>query len=60
MSFLIQNRIDRAYIARINQETRILKSSKLDWDIEDVTRFASLLKIEQSIASVIEMQAIDG
>lgn len=45
MSFIIQNTIDKAYINRINQETRILKSSKLDWDIEDVTRFASLLKI---------------
>lgn len=45
MSFLIQNTIDKSYINRISQETRILKSSKLDWDIEDVTRFASLLKI---------------
>jgi len=33
MSFLVNNNIDRAYIARVDQETRILKSSKLDWDI---------------------------
>ncbi len=60
MSFLIRNSIDRAYISRINQETRILKSSKIDWDIEEVTRFATLLKIDESIATIIETQAIDG
>jgi 6-phosphogluconate dehydrogenase (decarboxylating) len=46
MSFLVHNDIDREYIARISQETRILKSSKLDWDVEEVTRFASLLKVD--------------
>lgn len=45
MSFLVQNEVDREYIQRLSQETRILKSSKLDWDVEEVTRFASLLKI---------------
>ena len=45
MSFLVQNEVDREYIERVSQETRILKSSKLDWDVEEVTRFASLIKI---------------
>ena len=42
---MVQNEVDREYIQRLSQETRILKSSKLDWDVEEVTRFASLLKI---------------
>ena len=41
----MQNEVDREYIERVSQETRILKSSKLDWDVEEVTRFASLIKI---------------
>ena len=60
MSLLTNNIIDRTYIAKIDQETRILKSSKLDWDIEEVTRFASLLKIDESLADIIENQGIDG
>ena len=60
MSFLVQNCLDKAYIQRISQETRILKSGKLDWDIEDVTRFASLIKIDESLMTIIETQAIDG
>lgn len=60
MSFLVSNTIDRAYIARVDQETRILKSSKLDWDIEEVTRFASLIKVDESLADIIENQGIDG
>ena len=42
---MVQNEVDREYIERVSQETRILKSSKLDWDVEEVTRFASLIKI---------------
>ena len=46
MSYLLQNEIDKAYINRINQETRFLKYSKTDWPIEEVVRFASLIKID--------------
>ena len=60
MSFLVQNCLDKTYIERISQETRILKSSKLDWSVEDVTRFASLIKIDESLSDIIENQAIDG
>ena len=60
MSFLVQNCLDKTYIERISQETRILKSSKLDWSVEDVMRFASLIKIDEPLSDIIENQAIDG
>ena len=60
MSFIIENQADQAYINKVLQESKILKSYKIDWTIEEVIRFANILKIDQPLAPIIRTYKIDG
>jgi hypothetical protein len=58
--FFLMNKLDEAYIHRINQDARIIKNSKMDWSVDEVNRFAALLKIENAIGQTLKIYEIDG
>jgi hypothetical protein len=60
MSFILQSELDREYIVKLCKEIRLIKQSKIDWTVEDVLRFASLIKVEDSISDIILSWEIDG
>lgn len=60
MSFLLESELDREYILKLNREIKLIKQSKLDWTIDHVIRFSSLLNIEESISDIIANWEIDG
>lgn len=60
MSFLLGNTLDRPYIKKLSQEIRILKSSKIDWNVEDVTRFTNLIQIDEAVGQTLRAYEIDG
>ena len=60
MSFIIENQADRAYITKVLQESKILKSCKIDWTLEEVIRFANILKIDEPLTPIIRAYKING
>lgn len=60
MSFILQSELDKPYILKLCQEIKLIKQSKIDWTVEHVLRFASLIKIEDSIKDIITSWEIDG
>jgi hypothetical protein len=53
MSFLLGNTLDRPYIKKLAQEIRILRSSKMDWTVEDVSRFTNLIQIDEAVGQTL-------
>lgn len=45
MSLVLQSELDRDYVLRLCKEIKLIRQSKIDWSVEDVIRFCSLIKV---------------
>jgi|688.fasta_scaffold1558877_1 hypothetical protein len=60
MSLILSSALDRDYVLRLCKEIKLIKQSKIDWSVEHVVRFASLIKVEEAIKDILVQWEIDG
>lgn len=60
MSLVLQSELDRDYILRLCKEIKLIRQSKIDWSVDDVVRFCSLIKVEDHIRDILVEWEIDG